>query len=39
MDYRSALYESGNYRLAKSFEKYKISDKHWRCKTEEQKEK
>ena len=39
MDYRSAMHDSGNYRLAKPYQNYKVSDAVWRCKSEEEKQK
>ena len=39
MDYRSAMHDSGNYRLTKPYQNYKVSDAVWRCKTEEEKRK
>ena len=39
MDYRSAMHDTGNYRLAKPYQNYKVADAVWRCKTEEEKQK
>ena len=39
MDYRSAMHDSGNYRLAKPYQNYKVSDAVWCCKSEEEKQK
>ena len=35
MDYRSAMHDTGKYRLAKPYQNYKVADAVWRCKTEE----
>ena len=37
MDYRSALHDSGNYELVPEEKSYRVPDKVWRCKSEEEK--
>ena len=37
MDYRSALHDSGNYRLSAAEQHYVTKDPFWRCKTEDEK--
>lgn len=38
MDYRSALHDTGNYRLAPNESHYVVNDALWRCKNEEEKQ-
>ena len=38
LDYRSALHDSGNYRLARKEYAYNVNDALWRCKSDDEKE-
>ena len=37
LDYRSALHDDGNYRLAKEESSYRIPESLWRCKSDDEK--